>query len=101
MPLFYPKTREAHRLPVRQGEPKCPAEENANSERSPPINVRKSYGRTDTRTNKADRLCPPTAPAGGICGIAPWFGDILIKCSIPFYPKLRVPKILNNSILRN
>jgi hypothetical protein len=34
------------------GEFKCPAEENANCEKSPLINARKNCGKTDIRTNK-------------------------------------------------
>jgi len=31
---------------------KCPAEENANCEKSPPINARKNCGKTDIRANR-------------------------------------------------
>jgi hypothetical protein len=43
MAAFYPESKEKL---------KCPAEENANCERSPLTNAKKSCGKTDIRTNK-------------------------------------------------
>jgi hypothetical protein len=43
MAAFYPESKEKL---------KCPAEENANCERSLLTNAKKSCGKTDTRTNK-------------------------------------------------
>ena len=40
--------------PEDKEKPKCPAEENANCEKSPPTSARRSCGKTDTRTNDAN-----------------------------------------------
>jgi hypothetical protein len=51
--LVYPARLVAAFYPEDKENPKCPAEENANCEKSPPISAKKSCGRTDTRTNNA------------------------------------------------